>query len=68
MSQPKCVAKISAEKAEELKVRIVKDADENIVINLDFGDELEITEFTAITYVPTAQNISDGITPPKRHS
>jgi len=68
MSQPKSVAKISAEKAEELKVRIVKDADENIVVNLDFGDELEITEFTAIAYVPSAQNLADGITPPKRHS
>lgn len=68
MAQPKCVAKISEQKRQALGVPRVLDVKGNIVINLDYGDVLEITEFEAIAYLPTSQNVADGILPPKRHS
>lgn len=68
MSQPKCVAKVSDEVRLKLGVEKFYDDNGDLVVNLDFGDVLEIYEFEAVAYVPTAQNLADGIIPPKRHS
>lgn len=67
MSQPKSVAKISEATAIALEVDIVLDADNNIVVDLSFGFDLEVTEFDAIPFAPSTLPQYDGITPPKRH-
>lgn len=68
MEIPKSVAKISEETLRVLGCKEVRDFNGDIVVNLSFGDILDVDKFEAITYLPTTESISDGITPPKRHS
>lgn len=68
MSIPKSVAKISPETASSLNIQPFYDADNNVVVDLDFGSILDVSEFQAIPYVASTQSLNDGIIPPKRHT
>jgi len=63
MANPKSVAKITEAVRVALGADRVLDATGNIVVNLDFGDVLETTQFTAIPFVPDA----NAIIPPPRN-